>query len=334
MQNSSISTTHGGDWLTLTGVPVHQANELLGASYQLYRHTGTNDTAILRTISYALPTVLHAHVETVVPTTFFASTRALQQTPHIHPKAAPRVPVTALSGRDETVAITPEYLRWLYKIYAYTPQAINRNALGFVGFGNEFPSPLDLRLFMSLFRREAEDATFVVAPALANGGWFYPSRTSLEANINMQYAQAIAYPIPHIYYATSGDKLSWSDSNEPAVGDLFLTWIIYLSSLSYVPQTIGISHGVYERNVPAEYAKSVCRLLALIGARGASVLFSSGDYGVGAGDCKDKSGRVQFMPRFPASCMCDVLFPLASTQVLVQLAYHVATVSFHRSLAH
>src|SRR6266702_8220984 len=60
VSSSSISTTHGGSWLTLTGVPVFQANELLGASYQLYQHAGTNDT-ILRTVGYALPTVLHTH---------------------------------------------------------------------------------------------------------------------------------------------------------------------------------------------------------------------------------------------------------------------------------
>ncbi|KAH9036276.1 hypothetical protein EDB84DRAFT_1560937 [Lactarius hengduanensis] len=41
--SSSISTTHGGSWLTLTGVPVSQANELLGASYQLYWYSGTGD---------------------------------------------------------------------------------------------------------------------------------------------------------------------------------------------------------------------------------------------------------------------------------------------------
>ncbi|KAH9032876.1 hypothetical protein EDB85DRAFT_1164303 [Lactarius pseudohatsudake] len=38
-----ISTTHGGSWLMLTGVPVSQANELLGASYQLYWYSGTGD---------------------------------------------------------------------------------------------------------------------------------------------------------------------------------------------------------------------------------------------------------------------------------------------------
>src|SRR6266702_3905657 len=79
---SSVSRTHGGGWLTVTNVPVSQANDLLGASYQLYRHTGTNETVtILRTVGYALPAALHAHVQAVVPTTYFNSPRMLQQTP-------------------------------------------------------------------------------------------------------------------------------------------------------------------------------------------------------------------------------------------------------------
>lgn len=39
---SSVSVTHGRNWLTLTGVPVSRANDLLGASYKFYRHTKTN----------------------------------------------------------------------------------------------------------------------------------------------------------------------------------------------------------------------------------------------------------------------------------------------------
>jgi tripeptidyl-peptidase-1 len=44
--SESISTTHGGSWLTVTGVPVSRANKLLRASYQLYYHAGTNQTIL------------------------------------------------------------------------------------------------------------------------------------------------------------------------------------------------------------------------------------------------------------------------------------------------
>ncbi|KAH9166920.1 subtilisin-like protein [Lactarius sanguifluus] len=59
--------SHGGNWLTVTGVPVSKANELLGASYQLYRYAGTNET-ILRTGGGALSTR-----DTIVPPAFLRS---------------------------------------------------------------------------------------------------------------------------------------------------------------------------------------------------------------------------------------------------------------------
>lgn len=43
--------------------------------------------------------------------------------------------------------------------------------------------------------------------------------------------------------------------------------------------------------VPRDYATSVCNLFAQLGARGASVMFSSGDFGVGGGDCKTNDGK-------------------------------------------
>jgi tripeptidyl-peptidase-1 len=66
---------------------VTQADNLLGASYQLYKQTGTEETVvILRTVGYALPAVLHAHVQTVAPTTLFDFPRMLQQTPRMRSK--------------------------------------------------------------------------------------------------------------------------------------------------------------------------------------------------------------------------------------------------------
>jgi hypothetical protein len=37
-----MSTTIGGNWLTVVNVPMSQANEILNASYQLYQHVKSN----------------------------------------------------------------------------------------------------------------------------------------------------------------------------------------------------------------------------------------------------------------------------------------------------
>jgi tripeptidyl-peptidase-1 len=73
-----------------------------------------------------------------------------------------------------------------------------------------------------------------------------------------------------------------------------------------IPQTISTSYGDDEQTVPPDYATSVCNMFAQLGAMGISVLFSSGDFGVGGGSClsNDGKGSRKFLPIFPASCRC------------------------------
>ncbi|KAI9451104.1 subtilisin-like protein [Lactarius psammicola] len=303
--SSSISTTLGGSWLMLTGVPVSQANALLGASYQLYRRTGTNDTTILRTIGYALPAVLHTHVQTVVPTTHFASMHTLQQTPWRSAVRAPadmasRELVTMPSSRN--IRVTPSDVRWLYKTTAYVPVATDRNQIGIGGFLNEYPSPVDLKTYMAIHRADAVGVGYRVA--VINGGGYDPRRPSTEGNLNVQWTQAMAYPTPHIFYNTGGGLRIQPGNREPAAGDAWLEWLKYILKETNVPQTIVTPYSNNERDLPLEYSKALCKLFAQLGTRGASVIFTSGNGGVGRGNCvvNDGSGKVQFNPEFPSTC--------------------------------
>ncbi|KAH9025403.1 subtilisin-like protein [Lactarius pseudohatsudake] len=308
---SSISTTHGGAWLTVSNVLVSQANEMLGASYQLYRHSEVNDT-IIRTVSYALPDVLHAHIQAVAPTTYFASIRAQRQTPRrrsvdaaaalAEAEAASGKPVTMLSSRaDWNEEVTPSELRWLYRTSTYVPTAGDRNTLGVIGLDNEGPSQTDLTEYMTNFRSDVQPpslATFTVE--VVNGGEYDPDTPGDETSADVPYASAMAYPTRIIFYSTGGVG-EWSDSGEPIAGDQHLEWIEHLLRKTDIPQTVSISYG--EHNVPHEYSSGLCTLFAQLGARGVSVLFPSGDDGVGQyRDCRDESGNVRFIPEFPASC--------------------------------
>ncbi|KAH8980796.1 subtilisin-like protein [Lactarius akahatsu] len=304
---SSISTTHGGAWLTVSNVLVSQANEILGASYQLYRHAKVNDT-IIRTVSYALPDVLHAHIQAVAPTTYFTSTRTLRQTPRRRSveaeaaEAASGKPVTMLSSRADWDEVTPSELRWLYKTFAYVPAAADRNTLGMFGYEKEYPSQTDLTEYMTDFRSDVQPpslATFTVE--LVNGGGYDPDIPGMEASVDVQYASAMAYPTPIIFYSTGGAGKWLKSSGEPLPGDIYLESLEYLLRKTNIPQTISISYGTHEWKVPREYARALCILFAQLGARGVSVLFPAGDDGVGK-DCKDGSGNVRFIADFPASC--------------------------------
>ncbi|KAF8259527.1 peptidase S8/S53 domain-containing protein [Lactarius quietus] len=231
--SSSTSTTHSGSCLKVTGLPISQANELLGAS------------------------VLHEHVRTVIPTTYFASTRTLwrplrRRIVGVTADMTPREPLRTLTSSDNE--ITPDELRSLYRTVYYVPAATDKNVLG----------------------------------ESINNGKYNPNNPGTEASVDMQYAQAIAYPTPHIFYST---------------GDVWLEWFAYMLNEPEVPQTISISYGDLEKALPLEYAKTLCDMFAQLGTLGVSVITPADD-GVGKPNCEanDGSGRVQFVPEWPSSC--------------------------------
>ncbi|KAH8978153.1 subtilisin-like protein [Lactarius akahatsu] len=280
---STISTKHGGSWLTLMGVPVSRANELLNASYQL------------------LPAALVEHVQNVAPTTHFGFPRTPRQEPLMHrgratteqTKVPGGEPGTVLSSRDQDV--TPSSLRSFYKTSRYVPLAAGWNMLGVAGYNDDWPSPDDLRHFMNHYRFDATDATYRLVQI--KGGGYSPNNPTNEANVNIQYTSAIAYPTTNIFYSTGGSE---------TVGDPFINWLNHVLGLLSVPQTVSTPYGMPEHTVPPDYATHVCNLFAQLGARGVSVLFSTGNDGVGRGNClvQDSSGnsRVQFLPAFPSTC--------------------------------
>ncbi|KAH9059157.1 subtilisin-like protein [Lactarius vividus] len=298
---SSVSRTLGS-WLTLAGVPVSQANDILGASYRLYNHVETNHT-VLRTISYSIPEALYEHIHTIVPTTYFGAPPTEGRKLRIHPKST--IWARAEPGSEESVKVlssrylegyvSPPYVRWLYNTLGYHPAAVDRNVIGVAGYNKEYPSPKDLGLFMTAFRTEGEDATFSVVQV--QGGGNNPDTPANEANVDTQYVGAMAYPTTNIFYSTGGG---------PETIDPFFYFVTYmLTKEERIPQTITTSYGGPEYNVPFGYATRVCRLFAELGLRGVSVLFASGDSGVGEGDCLlEVEGHdfVRFIPEFPSTC--------------------------------
>ncbi|KAH9018944.1 subtilisin-like protein [Lactarius pseudohatsudake] len=255
--------------------------------YGVHPSTISTNTAatVLRTLSYGLPAALVEHVQSVAPTTHFGVPRTLRQEPFIRrdrptteqTKVPGGDPGTVLSSRDKYV--TPSFLRTFYKTSTYVPLAAGWNLLGIAGYHGDWPNLDDLRQFMNRYRFDATDATYRVVQI--KGGGYNPNNPSNEANLNMQYTSAIAYPTTHIFYSTGSSA---------TLGDPIL------STPYSIPEYI----------VPPDYARHVCDLFARLGARGASVLFSSGNDGVGRGNClvKDSSGnsRVQFLPTFPSTC--------------------------------
>lgn len=130
---------------------------------------------------------------------------------------------------------------------------------------------------------------------------------AVEANLDSQYLLGISQPIPLMEYSTAGRGPLVPDANQPTPpgeNEPYLDWLQYLAGLpdSGLPQTISVSYGEDEQSVPREYALKVCSMFRDLGARGVSVLFSSGDTGPGGACIRSTDKATFFEPSFPASC--------------------------------
>ena len=301
IRSSSISRTHGGAWLTVTDVRIPQASQLLGASYKLYRNVKTNET-ILRTVGYSLPRILHTHVQTVMPTTYFSSMKAMVQTPlrrSFGPAPAQMQAASEKLGMVQTrqpppppPIVEPANLRWLYGTVTYQPAAFSpgKNSLAVVA--DRLPRQQDLTVFMEAYQKQdAAGATFNIENV--DG---IPLNLEEDpdgiANIMAQYATAMAYPTPLFVFRIIQTQ------------DAFIQLLYFLLNMQPVPRTIGISlNYFFEDELPQESANVMCNLFEQLGGRGASVLVASGDDGVGAEGC------YAFDIEFPSSCTCGVYHP-------------------------
>ncbi|KAL4252873.1 tripeptidyl-peptidase II [Abortiporus biennis] len=304
---------NGGSWVTVT-VSVEQASRMLNATYNVYKH-GQTDDYVVRTTSYSLPRVLHEHVDVVTPTTYFGTMRSMKATSRIQPQIKPidnDIEVASKLVNPGSLAtvpsscsttITPACLRALYNTTTYVPKATATNKLGVAGYLDEFANNADLQTFFRRFRTDAVGGTFQTVQV--NGGGNDQSDPGVEANLDIQYTEGISFPTPNIYYSTGGSPPFNPDSNTPTnTNEPYLDWLNFILGQSTIPQTFTTSYGDDEQTVPFDYATSVCNLFAQLGARGSSIMFSSGDDGVGAGDCSTNDGKntKHFQPNFPASC--------------------------------
>ncbi|KAF8270929.1 peptidase S8/S53 domain-containing protein [Lactarius quietus] len=295
----SSVTRQGGNTLMLKAVPVSKANTLLDASYQVYRHVESHET-IVRTVGYGLPAALHEHVQTVVPTTAFVPSLKHLQTPRnlsggaesgfVRPALGERTTMLSSRVQPEVEIIDPQTLRWVYGTALYVPTN-DDNAVALVGTAEDYPSRADLAIFMDKYRTDAVTASFYIKqfnPGPPN------SDPVTEPDANIQYLEAFVFPTPVVYYVPG--------RGPGGTGDWFMGWLRDIDNVEYLPQTIGAAFGFDEDTLPFEYADEACRMFARLGTRGVSILFASGNGGVGDGDCMGSDGLLKFRTTFPASC--------------------------------
>lgn len=120
---------------------------------------------------------------------------------------------------------------------------------------------------------------------------------------------SLTHPLRNNFYSTAGRGFLVPDLDQPDTSDNenepyldFLTYILAQPD-GALPHTLTTSYGEDEQSVPEQYSRTVCNMFGQLGARGVSVLFSSGDTGVGSA-CQTNDGKntTRFLPIFPAAC--------------------------------
>ncbi|KAI0880839.1 tripeptidyl-peptidase 1 precursor [Annulohypoxylon maeteangense] len=303
------------DWI-MVSLPVGTVERLLDTEYHVYEHK--DGGLVARAPKWSLPLHLHDRIDTIQPTNSFFRARAekfdhIEAPVYIDPKYTPPSNET-LNAVCNVSSVTPECFQTLYSTKGYKTHACGKNKVGFNNYLGEHPIRTDTELFLAKYRPEAvSSARDFPQISIANGPGDYAltpeeiqSGTSKEANLDVQAIAGISWKTPIISYSTGGSPPFIPSASTPDnTNEPYLVWVNYLLGLESFPQVITTSYADDEQTVPESYARRVCQQFAQVGARGTSLLFSSGDSGVGPyGECISNDGKntTQFLPEFPPSC--------------------------------
>ncbi|OTB06976.1 hypothetical protein M426DRAFT_54196 [Hypoxylon sp. CI-4A] len=320
LQSSGVSSSNieeDGEWINFKAT-VSKAANLLGTDFQVYSHVGV-DAKRIRTLHYSVPEEVRSHIAMIQPTTRFGQIKpqALQiyeiyeqeQEAQLL-QAAAEVPTQNLNVTFCNDTVTPECLRALYNIGDTTADPSVPTIFGISGFLDQYAKHNSLDQFLKQFAPYATEQNFTTV--LVNGGLENQTDSQhddTEANLDMQYAASLGFNTDIRFYSTGGrgELVPDLDQPDPNEGDNepYLEFLTYLLNLTddELPHTLSTSYGEDEQSVPKAYAQKVCTMFGQLGARGVSVLISSGDMGPGSA-CQTNDGKntTRLLPTFPGAC--------------------------------
>ncbi|KAK0478663.1 family S53 protease-like protein [Armillaria luteobubalina] len=306
------------DWLTFM-VPVAKANTLLNAQYENFVHIETGER-LIRTLTASIPSDLADFIEVVHPTTSFAKLT-------FGPTSMMPIPTTSNLTEHANPApsscnsvVTPACLQELYSIPS-TPATQSMNRLGVSGFLNQFPQKADLQNFLHALRPDMPSTTTFTLQALDGGQDPQGvNEAGIEANLDIQYTVGIATGVPTVFISVGSSSTDGVDG--------FLDVANFLNGEVSPPQVLTTSYGFDETDIPASVAIRLCNAYMTLGARGVSVIFSSGDGGVGGSQSGESC--TNFIPTFPGGCPYETSASFSSggfSNIFARPSYQASTVT-------
>lgn len=179
--------------------------------------------------------------------------------------------------------VTPDLLRSYYNLESSYP-ALGSQCI-YASLGQSF-SPADLVQFQNTFNLPNYPVDNVVNGHSNNTACIVNSNNCNEANLDVQYMQAVSGKIPTTY---------WYD----ATGN-FITWLTTVANTKNPPLVQSISYGVAESYLTASFVSQFNTEAMKQGAMGVTLLAASGDDGAPSYTVASNY-KCLYNPSFPAS---------------------------------
>lgn len=280
---------------------IRKAERLLNTTYFVYSD-GTQE--VTRTELYYIPDIVAGHIDFIAPTTSFPKAASAKR-----PNIVPNDQLTTHAGlslhkRDSCSGddfATPTCIREAYGItfagYNYTAQPDRTTFAVYATEGATF-APNDLQNYLHRYNPPAAQAS-ATYQVVGNGD---PANeggigSKFETALDTQVFMGLAWPAKAILYKNGGVF----GPKKGATYDNFVSFLQELVHNKTVPGVVSFSESMPENQMDPDYARRLCNMMAQVGARGVSLLFSSGNNGP-SGDQPTGTHTDIFEPEWPASC--------------------------------
>lgn len=351
-----IKQSHGLNWITFNAT-TDEAESLLKTKYHIYEHESGQPHVACD--EYSLPLHLKDRIDFVLPSTHFdakirRSSRSGHAKQQLMPTGRPTLTGEPRFGQyldsssmssgfgDCDEYITPDCLRTLYQL----PDSMAGNSnssLGVVEYAPQAYLPDDLDMFFGNFSEKQVGERPILKKI--DGGVIQTEDESYsynsESDLDLEYAMTLVYPQKVTLYQV-GDIVegasfnnfldafdeSYCDGDDSSEDGVFPD--PYSGSGSYggsetcgglsPAKVISTSYSYDEADLSSTYLKRQCNEYMKLGLMGTTVIYSSGDNGVGgAQGCLNDDGSFndgssgRFNPSFPGTC--PYVLSVGATQV-------------------
>eukprot|EP00163_Fabomonas_tropica_P000428 TRINITY_DN10261_c0_g1_i1.p1 TRINITY_DN10261_c0_g1~~TRINITY_DN10261_c0_g1_i1.p1 ORF type:complete len:610 (-),score=190.37 TRINITY_DN10261_c0_g1_i1:194-2023(-) len=301
-QRDCIHTT-ASDFIKCT-MGVQTAETLLNTRFYHYVSTARRRSVLRAPFLYTVPSALAKHLDFIGGIHRFPSPLTFNHDPAYQARAQHRIKasdaqimdehnskslgplrqrVTAAGGNaDEALAfaVTPYLLRARYNVSMEVGSS-SANSQSVAQFLGQYFSKLDLDEFFTIFDLGLKK-TYKVTIIGPDSGF-----AGTEASLDIEYIMSMGANVSTTFWSTGG----LHDNQEP-----FLEWITAVNNATSPPLVNSVSYGDDESTLDPAYMERVNTEFQKAGTKGLSILFASGDNGVGQNQAGDK-----FAPNFPAT---------------------------------